>query len=109
MNQSVKALEHEIEGAKRDAEKMKERVRERAAREHEAIVQAAKDEGERTLRHSAGELERARAAARAGLREELANKALEMAYGQSAARVDASVNDRLVQDFLSSLERGLNN
>lgn len=106
---ALDALQHEVQSAKHDAELIRERAREQAQREADALVADAKATGERALRNAQGELERARAAARERLREELAARALDLARQEAHQRVDGAANARLVQAFVSSLERGSNN
>jgi F-type H+-transporting ATPase subunit b len=106
MRGALESLRHEIEGAKLDGETMVARVKERAGHEHDAIVTEAKEAGERSIRAAAGELGRARAAARERLREEFAAKAIELAQKNAAERVDARTNSRLMQEFLESLDGG---
>jgi len=106
MRAALDALRHAIEGAKRDGATMIERVKERAQQEHDAIVAEAQAAGERALRNAEGELARARAEARAKLREELAAKALDIARAGADARIDAATNARLVEEFLERVSRG---
>jgi F-type H+-transporting ATPase subunit b len=100
------ALQHAIEGAKLDAAAMVERAKDRGEHEKSAIIAEAKDAGERAVRNAEGELDRARAEARAQLREQLANKALEIARSTASSRIDASVDQRLVEEFLGQVNRG---
>ena len=106
---SIDVLQRELEGAQRDAGLIRERAREQAQREADAIVADAKASGERAVHNAQGELDRARAAARVRLRAELAGKALDLARGQAQERIDGAVNERLVQGFVASLERGSDN
>ncbi|HUA09365.1 MAG TPA: ATP synthase F0 subunit B [Candidatus Acidoferrales bacterium] len=103
---AIDVLQRELEGARRDAELIRERAREQAQREADAIVTDAKTSGERAVHNAQGELGRARAAARVRLRAELADKALDLAREQAQQRVDGALNERLVQGFVASLERG---
>ncbi len=98
-------LQGEIANAQRDAAAIKDRVEAQAHSERDAIVREAREAGERALHNAAGELARARAAARQFLRDELLDKALDLARSQAGARVDPAMNERLVGSFLSSLER----
>jgi F-type H+-transporting ATPase subunit b len=106
MKAALESLRHEIDGAKRDAQTILERAKERAQHEHDAIVAEAREAGERMVHNAGGELERARNAARARMREDLASKALDMARAGASARVDAAVNSRLLQEFLEQVSRG---
>jgi F0F1-type ATP synthase membrane subunit b/b' len=58
------------------------------------------------LHNAEAELGRARAAARAQLRDELAGQALDLARIQAQQRVDGALNVKLVQEFMKSLEHG---
>ena len=105
MLKAVELLRGGIDDARRDAESMKERVAAQAGHEREAIVREASAAGERALKNAAGELDRARAAARTSLRSELAARALELARDQAQKRLDEAGNARLVNGFLATLER----
>ncbi len=102
-------LRQEIEGAKHDAQLIAQRAANQAKHESDAMIAEANEAGERALRNAAGELQRARAAAREQLREELAAKALELARREAETRVDGGVNARLVDRFVASLEHGARN
>jgi|SRR5579862_869062 len=98
-------LKTQINGASHDAGLIKERADAQAKREYESAVSEARDAGERALNNARGELDRARAAAREQLREELLDKALDRARAEAERRIDASANARLVDAFVASLER----
>ncbi|MGZ3498249.1 MAG: F0F1 ATP synthase subunit B family protein [Vulcanimicrobiaceae bacterium] len=100
------SLQGEIEAAQRDAASIKERAQTQAEREREAAIAEAKAAGERALRNAQAELDRSRAAARVQLRHELLDKALDLARKEAAERVDATVNAKLVDEFVHYLERG---
>jgi F0F1-type ATP synthase membrane subunit b/b' len=85
---------------------IRERAKGQAEREAEAIVADAKAGGERALHNAEAELGRARTAARAQLRDELAGQALDLARVQAQQRVDGALNVKLVQEFMKSLEHG---
>jgi len=106
MQGSLGALRDAIEEAKRDSVTMIERVKERANHERSAIVAEAKSAGERAIANAQGELGRARAEARRKLREELASKALDIARGSAASRIDAAVNAKLIEEFIAQVSRG---
>jgi F-type H+-transporting ATPase subunit b len=105
MQKAIAALEHELDGARTDATAIIERARIQSKREHGRTVEEAATAGERAMRNAERELERARMAARAQLRETLAAKALEIARGRASQRIDESVNTTLVQEFVESLGR----
>ncbi len=100
---ALDALQGEIGGAQSDAEAIKQRALAQAEREHDAAVAEAKAAGERAMRNAQGELGRSRAAARTQLRTELLDKALEVARGEAARRVDAPINAQLVHSFVDQL------
>jgi F-type H+-transporting ATPase subunit b len=102
---ALTALREEIEGAQRDALLIRERAARQAERERQAIVAEAEEAGERIVRNARGEPDRARAAARERLRSELMTRALATARAEASRRIDASTTARLVNAFLSSLER----
>ena len=103
---ALETLRHEIDGAKRDAGLIRARADEQARGEASKIVEEARESGERALRNAAAELDRARAAAREGLRTEFVDKALALARAKAEQRVDGSINAQLVDRFATSLERG---
>lgn len=105
---SLDVLRSEIKGADRDAAAIRARSVEFASRERDAVLSEAREAGERTLRNAAGELDRARAAAREDLRTELLEKALNLAKSDATARVDAGLNAKLVADFVNSIAKGSN-
>jgi F0F1-type ATP synthase membrane subunit b/b' len=101
---ALDALREEIDSARRDAELIEQRAELHAQRERETILKEATEAGERGLRDAGGELERARAAARLRLRDELLERALQIARRDAARRVDPALDLRLVERFLGSLE-----
>lgn len=103
---ALDALRDEIASARRDAELIVSRAELHAERERESTIDETKEAGERSLRDAQGELERARAAARQRLRDELVVRALEIARGEAAARVDAPLDARLIAGFVGSMEGG---
>ncbi len=107
---AVETLHKEIEGARRDAEAIRQRAGEQAARERDEIVAEARSEGERLLQSARGELDRARAAARDQVRGELLEKALALATSDARARIDEAVNAALVDRFVRTVDhdRGTN-
>jgi F0F1-type ATP synthase membrane subunit b/b' len=98
------ALREEIESARRDAELIEQRAELHAQRERETILKDATEAGERALRDAGGELERARTAARLRLRDELLDRALDIARHDAVRRVDPELDSRLVERFVGSLE-----
>jgi F0F1-type ATP synthase membrane subunit b/b' len=102
---ALKGLQREIEAAQRDALAIKERVTALMSGERETLLREAREAGERALRDAQAELPRARAAARAQLRDELIEKALAGARDIALRRVDAGANRKLVGSFVGSLAR----
>jgi len=102
---SLEGLQQEIEGARRDAAAIKERVSAQTEVEREALLREAREAGERALRDAQGELARARAAAREQLRDELIEKSLAQARETAEHRMDAAADRKLVGSFVRSLER----
>jgi F0F1-type ATP synthase membrane subunit b/b' len=98
------ALREEIDSARRDADLIEQRAELHAQRERESIIKDATEAGERALRDAGGELERARSAARLRLRDELLDRALEIARHDAVRRVDSALDSRLVERFVGSLE-----
>jgi F0F1-type ATP synthase membrane subunit b/b' len=93
-----------MDAAERDAQLIRNRGEDAAKREFDATVAAANDAGERTLRNARGELDRALAAAREQLRQDLVGKAFALARGDAERGMDRAVNERLVDGFVASLE-----
>ncbi len=101
---ALEMLRQEIATAHRDADLIERRVIERVEHEREAMREETTEAGERALADAGRELERARAAARALLRDELVEGALKRAREEAALRVDAAADARLVDAFAGSLE-----
>ncbi|MGA8576343.1 MAG: hypothetical protein WB609_11770 [Candidatus Cybelea sp.] len=102
---TIDVLQGQVNSAVADAEAIKERAKAQGQREYEAAIAEAKEAGERALSSAHGELPRARAAAAEQLRVELLDKSLTRARSDAKRRVDAGTNARLVDQFLTSLER----
>ncbi len=100
---ALTALHEEIANAGRDAELIAQRAQVHATREREATLNEAKDAGERALRDADGALERSRAAARQRLRDELVERALQIARGDAERRVGPSLDSSLIERFVGSL------
>lgn len=106
MKVKAEELRAQLASADLDAQAIRQRSREQAQREREAAVQEAKLAGERALRNAEGELGRARIAAGEALREDLLNKALQLARTGAAEKSDRAVNAKLVDRFIDTIERG---
>jgi len=102
---ALEGLHGEIGLAQQDAVAIKDRIAALVAAEREAVLREAREAGERALRDAEGELARARTAARMQLRDELVEKALELARETAARRMDASADKKLASSFVQSLER----
>ena len=102
---ALTALHHEVAGAAHDADLIRKRAVDQAQREKDKDIADARDAGERALKNAQGELERARANAREAFRVELLEKALRQAQAEAATRVDEPMNAKLVDRFVSNLER----
>ena len=103
--QDVTVAQGEREAADTTAAGIRDRAKRDAEREHVRIVTEATGEGERVVRNAEGELGRARGAARDLLREEILDRALQIAR-EAAGRVDDATNERLVTGVLAGIERG---
>lgn len=86
----------EVEAADRDAQAIKARATVDAARERERLQTEAQADGERAVANAHGELDRGRIAARAQLRSEFIDRALQLARTKADSRIDAAVNAKLV-------------
>lgn len=94
----------DIADAEADARAITARADTEAARVRDKILFDAKTEGERLQRYAAGDLERARAAAREQLRSDLIEKAMQIAR-DAASRLDDSTNRRLVVEAVETAEK----
>ncbi len=103
---TLETLKLQMGNAERDAASILDRARDQAKHERESAVAETKAAGDRALRNADSELERARAGARDGLRNELAQKALALARSEAAARITPGIGGRLVDRFIDSLEHG---
>lgn len=101
---ALETLRGEIETARHDATLIEGRAEARAEHERQALLQEAKEAGERALADAGLELGRARVAARQSLRDELVKRALVLTREDAARRVDAAVDARIVDRFAGSLE-----
>jgi F0F1-type ATP synthase membrane subunit b/b' len=101
----VEAAERERDAADADVRAISSRAAADAARLHDKMLADARLEGERAIRSAEGELERARAAARDRLYDELLERATAIAR-DAATRLDDGTNRRLVADAVDAAERG---
>lgn len=101
---ALSALRQEIETAHHDATLTADRAGRRAQHERELLVSEATEAGERALTDAGRELERARAAARHRLRDEMLERALKVAREDAARRVGPDFDARFVNRFTGDLE-----
>jgi F0F1-type ATP synthase membrane subunit b/b' len=102
---AIEALREAIESARHDAELIAQRASDHAQHERESVVREATDAGERALRDAGKELMRAREAARQRLRDEVVQRALQVARRDASERVGVALDLRLIDSFVGSLER----
>lgn len=101
----IAAAEAEVAQAEHDAHAIGERAEAEARREREQALAQLRDAGERAVRNAEGELGRARESARAALRIELVEKALDAARRDAEKRVDPAFNTALIGTFVTHLEK----
>jgi F0F1-type ATP synthase membrane subunit b/b' len=106
MRADVAVARAEVERADADARTIRERIEMASTHERAKTLAEAQAEADRVIRNAAGELERARLAARDRLRIEFIEKALAKARDQAPARVSDAVNAALVQATVDDLARG---
>jgi F0F1-type ATP synthase membrane subunit b/b' len=103
---ALQALQEEIVSAGRDAGLIEQRAGEHAEHERLALLNDAKDAGERALTDAGKELQRARAAARSRFRDEILGRALTLARQDAQRRAGPALDAVLVDRFVNSLEHG---
>jgi len=101
---ALEALNAEIDTARHDAALIEKRAKARAGHERELLLKESTDAGERLLSDAGHELERARAAARHQLRDEILERALKLARDEAAARAGPALDARFVDALTGSLE-----
>lgn len=101
---ALTVLHEEMEGARRDAGLIVDRAQTHARHEREAALAEATAAGERHVREAQGELDRARAAARQRLRDDLVANALQIARDEAPARLGAAGERRLIDAAIGSIE-----
>lgn len=101
---ALTALRQEIETARHDAALIGDRAGTRAQHERELLIAEATEAGERALADAGRELERARAAARHRLRDEMLERALQLAREDAARRVGPDFDARFIDRFVGELE-----
>ena len=106
MRAKVVALQAALATADAEAASIRTRAQEQSERERAAALEESKVAGERVIRNAQGELDRARAAAGEALRDEFLQRALEEARTQATHKADASVNARLLDRFIESIQHG---
>ncbi len=103
--EALQALRDEIEGARADAVLIHTRAQTQGDAERRALLDEARQAGERVLRNARGELTRAREAARTRLRDEMLARALRETRSEAQRRIDKATNEKIVDHFLVALER----
>jgi F0F1-type ATP synthase membrane subunit b/b' len=101
---ALEALHAEIETARHDARLIEERAGARGDHEREALLKETAETGERALAEAGRELERALAAARHRLRDEMLARALSLARNDAVELVSPTLDARLVERFTESLK-----
>lgn len=101
---ALETLRSEIQTARHDAELIVARATDQAEHERQALLSEATDAGERTLSNAGQELDRALAAARRRLRDDMLKRALQVARSDAAQRVGPSLDSRLIDNFVVSLD-----
>lgn len=105
MKLALEMLHREIETARRDAERIGERVTARVEHERQAMLDEATQAGKRSLEDAHRELERALAAGRRQLRDDLVERALHLAREDATRLAGPALDARFVDRFTDSLER----
>jgi F0F1-type ATP synthase membrane subunit b/b' len=102
---ALAALRQEIETAQHDAQLIEGRASRRAEHERELLLKEATEAGERAVADAGRELERARAAARNRLRDEILERALQAARADASRRVGPALDARFVDRLTAELEQ----
>ncbi len=102
---ALTALHEAIESARRDAELIESRAGDHAEHERLTVLREAGEAGERAVAEAGRELDRARAAARQQLRDEILQRALALARDEASQRIGPGVDARFVDRFTLALER----
>jgi F-type H+-transporting ATPase subunit b len=102
---ALETLRSEIDSARHDAEFIVQRADDHAQHERQSAIDEVKDAGVRALENAGKEIDRARAAGRARLRADLLGRALRVAREDAARRIGPSLDERLIDTFVGSLER----
>jgi F0F1-type ATP synthase membrane subunit b/b' len=101
---ALETLHAEINTARHDSELIAQRAADHAEHERQALLSEATDAGERALQNAGQELDRALAAGRRRLRDELLERALQVARSDAAQRVGLALDSRLIDNFVGSLD-----
>lgn len=101
----TEVAQREIATADTEARAIRARAEIDAKAVRDRILRDAHSEGARLVRNADGELDRGRAAARENLRNDLLEKAMQIARDASA-HLDESTNRRLVGEAVDTAERG---
>lgn len=101
---ALETLSSEIQTARHDAELIVQRATDHAEHERQTLLSETNDAGERSLQNAGQELDRALAAARGRLRDDLLERALRLARADATLRVGPALDARLIDNFVLSLE-----
>ena len=101
---ALESLHSEIDTARLDAELIVQRATDQAEHERQSLLSETTDAGERALQNAGQELERGLAAARRRLRDELLERALQLARTEATQRVGPALDSRLIDNFVVSLQ-----
>ena len=104
---ALELLHAQIEIARQDADLIVTRANDRAEHERRALLDEAVSAGERALENAGRELERARAAARRRMRDELFERAMSLARTDATQRAGPALDGQLISRVTSSLEQSL--
>ena len=92
--------------ADEDAEEIRRKAKEEAKRQRDAILQRAKEEAAEETRRARERIRREREQAEEQIRREIVSVAAAMAVKAAAVRMDAALEDRLLDEALREMEAG---
>lgn len=102
---ALEMLRREVETAHHDADLIEQRVAARVEHERQAVLEETTQAGERTLEDARREFDRALAAGRQRLRDDLVARALGLAREDATRLADPALDARFVDRFTGSLEQ----
>ena len=92
--------------ADEEAEEIRRKAKEEAKRQRDAILQRAKEEAAEETRRARERIRREREQAEEQIRREIVSVAAAMAAKAAAVRMDAALEDRLLDEALREMEAG---